>query len=246
MAGAPGQAPERVLLVGNSRWHWAAPGEAALRCWHGPHPQARPEEGWPSLKAWARVGAVAAQLSLPADRELRLEDVPLRQAPSWLGIDRALAGWAAWRRQAAGVLVADAGTALSLTRVDGAGVFRGGRISAGLALQLRALGQSTALLPSLEAGGLEVSRDPWPQPTATAMGWGCLQACAGAIAEAWADVACDGLGAEESWALWLTGGDGPALAPLLEQRGLTFHWAPDLCLEALAALAWPVRPGPDP
>jgi type III pantothenate kinase len=189
---------------------------------------------------------VAAQLSLPADRELRLEDVPLRQAPSWLGIDRALAGWAAWRRQATGVLVADAGTALSLTRVDGAGVFRGGRISAGLALQLRALGQSTALLPSLEAGGLEVSRDPWPQPTAAAMGWGCLQACAGAIAEAWADVACDGLGAEESWALWLTGGDGPALAPLLEQRGLTFHWAPDLCLEALAALAWPVRPGPDP
>ena len=246
MAGAPGQAPERVLLVGNSRWHWAAPGEAALRCWHGPHPQARPEEGWPSLKAWARVGAVAAQLSLPADRELRLEDVPLRQAPSWLGIDRALAGWAAWRRQRAGVLVADAGTALSLTRVDGAGVFRGGRISAGLALQLRALGQSTALLPSLEAGGLEGSRDPWPQPTAAAMGWGCLQACAGAIAEAWADVACDGLGAEESWALWLTGGDGPALAPLLEQRGLAFHWAPDLCLEALAELAWQVRPGPDP
>jgi type III pantothenate kinase len=237
MAGAPGHAPERVLLVGNSRWHWAAPGEGALRCWHAPPPQARPEEGWPGLKAWARVGAVAAQLHLPAERELRLADVPLQQAPSWLGIDRALAGWAAWRRHRAGVLVADAGTALSLTRVDGAGVFRGGRISAGVALQLRALGQSTALLPSLGACSLEVSRDRWPQPTAAAMGWGCLQACAGAIAEAWADVACDGLGAEQSWALWLTGGDGPALAPLLKQRGLAFHRAPDLCLEALVALA---------
>jgi hypothetical protein len=78
------------------------------------------------------------------------------------------------------------------------------------------------------------------------MGWGCLQACAGAIAEAWADVACDGLAADQTWTLWLTGGDGPALAPLLEQRGLAVRWAPDLCLEALAELAGLVRPGPDP
>jgi len=246
MAGPPGQAPERVLLVGNSRWHWADSGTGALRCWHAPPPQTRPLEGWPGLRAWARVGAVGPPLHLPADRELRLADVPLGQAPPWLGIDRALAGWAAWRCQRAGVLVADAGTALSLTRVDGAGVFRGGRISAGLALQLRGLGQSTALLPSLEPGSLEVSLDPWPQATAAAMGLGCLQACAGAIAEAWAEVACDGLGAGQPWTLWLTGGDGPALAPLLEQRGLAFRWAPDLCLEALAELAGLVKPGPDP
>ncbi len=245
MAGAPGQPPERVLLVGNSRWHWAGPGEGRLHCWHAPPPQARPQEGWTDLRAWARVGAVGAQLNLPADRELRLSDVPLRQVPPWLGIDRALAGWAAWRGQRAGVLVADAGTALSLTRVDGAGVFRGGRISAGLALQLRGLGRSTALLPSLEPGSLDVSLEPWPQPTAAAMGRGCLQACAGAIAEAWADVACDGLGAGQPWTLWLTGGDGPVLAPLLAQRGLAFRWAPDLCLEALAELAGLVSSGPD-
>jgi pantothenate kinase type III len=62
---------------------------------------------------------------------LRVEDVPLAGAPSWLGIDRALAGWEAWRQTGGPVLVVDAGTVLSLTRVDGEGRFQGGRLMAG-------------------------------------------------------------------------------------------------------------------
>ena len=43
--------------------------------------------------------------------------------PRW-----ALAGWQAWRRRGGAVLVADAGTGVSLSRVDRSGAFAGGRL----------------------------------------------------------------------------------------------------------------------
>jgi len=36
--------------------------------------------------------------------------------------------------------------------------------------------------------------------------------------------------------LWLTGGDGDGLAPLLREQGMALELAPDLALQALAAL----------
>ena len=124
----------QLLLVGNSRWHWAERSPSGLRCWD----TASPEPPWsvPPLRAWAAVGSVSAALALPEERRLPLAQVPLAGAPAWLGIDRALAGWWAWRQQQGPVLVADAGTSLSLTLVDAQGMFAGGRLSAGLALQL--------------------------------------------------------------------------------------------------------------
>jgi type III pantothenate kinase len=240
--------PERVLLIGNSRWHWAALREGELVGWHDqPQGDGGPESSWPGLLAWAAVGPAGPGLGLPPERELRIEQVPLRQAPAWLGIDRALAGWWAWRQQGGGVLVADAGTALSLTRVDAAGCFVGGRISAGLALQLQALGSGTAQLPALATGELWGSLPSWPEPTAQAMARGCLQACVGAIARAWEELAQELAVEEEAqpWQLWLTGGDAELLAPELNRLGLAFRWAPDLCLEALAELAG-LRPDRDP
>ena len=226
----------RLLLVGNSRWHWAEPGPTGLRCWHEPPRQAAPPQGWQGLRAWAAVGAVPPQLGLPPQRCLDLTQVPLLDLPAWLGIDRALAGWWAWSQQGQAVLVADAGTALSLTLVDQAGRFGGGRISAGLALQLRSLGQATAQLPALISSDLSaMDLEPWPHQTQAAMLQGCLKATAAAIAQGWRDRLAQS--AEPPGRLWLTGGDGPLLAPLLRQQGLPLTLAPDLCLEALAALS---------
>ena len=64
---------------------------------------------------------------------------------------------------------------------------------------------------------------------------GCLRACAATVLQGWRDALADGRQAPQS--LWLTGGDGPALLPLLRQQGLEPLLAPDLALEALAALA---------
>jgi type III pantothenate kinase len=170
---------------------------------------------------------------------LGLEAVPLRAMPVWLGVDRALAGWEAWRRQqAAGaggaVLVADAGTALSLTRVDDQGAFAGGRLMAGLRLQLSALAAATAQLPAdvpVDGPGTLHDLDAWPAATEAAMATGCLWGLAAAICQAATALQADG-----PVGLWLTGGDAPLLVPLLGEMGHRCVLAPGLCLEGLAAL----------
>jgi type III pantothenate kinase len=181
-------------------------------------------------------------------------------------------GWQAWRSASAGsaVLVADAGTVLSLTCVDRCGRFVGGRLMAGAGLQLRALNAGTASLPP-PAGQLLLDPDPWPQATVAAMQSGVLRGLAGALNAAaeermlipsGSDVSnadkCVDKGADkcvdeyvdkgvDEWSLWLTGGDGPLLAPLLKASRRSWRLAPNLALDALASLTLAsLRPGPDP
>jgi len=234
------------LLIGNSRWHWGWR-DGGLRGWSeaaaaGAHRLQRLKPG--QLVAWAAVGAAPRRLEgLPEIRRVSAAQVPLPDAPPWLGVDRALAGWAAWRRSGgAPVLVADAGTALSLTRVDGQGRFAGGRLLAGAGLQLRALGEGTAGLPALAAEVLvgAAAADRWPAATESAMAVGVVAGLAAALAAAARELS-NPPGAPPQ--LWLTGGDGPLLQPWLrEEGGRPWQLAPLLVLEAMAAL----RPGPDP
>ncbi len=221
---------DRALLIGNSRWHWAEQSGQELRCWHATAP-ADVASIPPALRAWAAVGQVPPALLAAPVRRIGLADVPLRGLPPWLGIDRALVGWRAWQQQGKGVLVADAGTALSLTRIDAGGHFAGGLISAGVALQLRALGAATAALPSLAHDASQgSSSERWPTTTVEAMHTGCLQATAAAVAAAWHDLPA------ASGGLWLTGGDAPLLLPVLQQQRLSPELAADLALEAMACL----------
>jgi type III pantothenate kinase len=249
------------LLIGNSRWHWASQGLDGWRTWHAPPGfvfEGSPLEGLRldglKLAGWAAVGPIPDQMGLDGSVPLGLADIPLQAMPPWLGVDRALVGWRAWQLSGSPVLVADAGTALSLTRVDAVGQFVGGRLMAGAALQLRALAEGTAQLPRARVpdgmadgdatGPLPMNARLWPIKTEAAMGSGVLWGMAGAIA----------LAAQQVWAeqpdcqIWLTGGDGAQLEPLLagwlgSRMGLEgrLQRAPDLALEALAAL----RPGPD-
>ena len=227
----------RLLLVGNSRWHWAELADGAWRSWHTAPPAHGESPPWDQLRAWAAVGSLPAGCQPPADRCMALGQVPLREMPPWLGMDRALVGWGAWRAQGCSALVADAGTALSLTWVDGEGRFRGGRISAGVALQRRSLAQAAALLPPPQPPGAAkglVAADPWPLQTEQALQQGCARATAGAIALAWRELGLQH--PDDRRRLWLTGGDGDVLAPLLREQGIAAELAPDLALKALAAL----------
>lgn len=247
----PSQAPGRWLLIGNTRWHWAAKPEAGWLSWHTPplgssfeqeHPAAPEAMAALPLAGWAAVGPVPEQAGLDPAKRIGLAQVPLRAMPPWLGIDRALGGWRAWQIAQAPVLVADAGTALSFTRVDGLGCFAGGRLLAGAGLQLQALGQATAQLPGLSpilagAGDLPCAQDPWPLATGAAMqsgvAWGLAAAMAAAAQQVWQT--------EPGCQLFLTGGDGEALAPLVEallgpDLASRVTVAPDLALEALALL----------
>jgi len=268
--GEPPASEARWLLIGNSRWHWAVPplaAESPLRVWHDlpwhgdrsegegggtgapvPATGAADEDailpGVASelLLGWAAVGPVPADLVLPPEARLQLAEVPLQAAPPWLGIDRALAGWWGWRLVAGPVLVADAGTVLSFTRVDREGRFAGGRLLAGAALQLRAMAGGTAHLPALaeDAVPADSAAAAWPHDTAGAMHSGVLRGLAAAIAAAMQETRRE----EPDCRLLLTGGDGAALAALLEP-GLAVEQRPHLCLEALAALR-PARDQPSP
>lgn len=185
------------------------------------------------LRAWAAVGPVPTGAGLDPGGRLGLEHIPLLQVPPWLGVDRALVGWRAWRLSGSPVLVADAGTALSLTLVDGGGAFQGGRIQAGRALQLRALASHTELL-SLPLHSAGDDPPPWPRQTAAAMERGVRAGLVAAVAEAWRELRQ----IEPRCRLWITGGDGAWLAAAL---GQPCH--PNLALEALAELGASFRPG---
>lgn len=240
----------RWLLVGNSRWHWAEATENGLRIRHCEAAESLSGTTAAPLAGWAAVGRLPIGWVPGPPGRVLTDDVPLGAKPAWLGVDRALAGWLAWRQSAEAVLVADAGTVLSLTRVDRDGCFSGGRLLAGLRLQWRAMAAGTAALPEapapgdlsdlLESGG-------WPAATSAAMAVGVVQGLAAALTEAFRQAAADLPGCR----LVLTGGDAPLLLPLVRER-LTgeadaVRLEPDLALRALVALrpAPGVRPGRD-
>ena len=228
--------PGRWLLIGNSRWHWASGYPGALQSWSD-----APGQGDPGgLTGWAAVGPVPPALQLQTACRIHSAQVPLERLPAWLGVDRSLAGWRAWQRSGTAVLVADAGTALSFTRIRADGGFAGGRLLAGAGLQLRALQAGTEALPRLDVP-LAVPAPAWPAPTAEAMAAGVLRGLAAAIAQAGRESQADDLGCR----LWITGGDGELLAPLVREllagSSVDVQWDPALALEALAAL----RPAPD-
>jgi type III pantothenate kinase len=194
--------------------------------------------------AWAAVGHLPDPQICPPERQVCLADVPLQGCPPWLGVDRALAGWGAWEDVGDSVLVVDAGTVMTLTRVDAGGTFRGGRLQAGLRLQLEAMAAGTALLPNLAdspppsstAGETDADDPDWPRGTAGAMRVGVATGLAAAVIEA-AKVA------GSRWVV-LTGGDcqvvHPLIAPAVALLGLSIACRPLLCLESLARL----RPEP--
>lgn len=214
-------------------------GSGGLHCWSAP----AGEGGLEGLVGWAAVGPLPPGVALDPRRRLHLSDVPLSDVPPWLGLDRALAGWQAHRLSGQAGLVADAGTALSLTRITAEGCFAGGRLLAGAGLQLHAMAGATVALPRLQLPHQlppQLPADGWPRSTEAAMATGVLRGLAAAVAQA----AFEAEGQEPGTILWITGGDGELLAPLVEEllaaSPIAVRRAPQLVLEALVAL----RPGP--
>jgi type III pantothenate kinase len=227
------------LLVGNSRWHWARLSADGLQVTHQDPERACLALAAERPVAWAAVGRLPPAAALDPGRRVSIEAVPLETMPTWLGVDRALAGWQAWRQRRRTVLVADAGTALSLTLVDRGGRFIGGRLLAGCGLQLRALEAGTAGLRApvlLEGGGLTGLGEAWPRQTADAMAVGVVLGLAAAVAAALREA----LDQHGDCSLVLTGGDGELLRPWLvrqlEGSGAGIDLSADLALRALVEL----------
>lgn len=139
-------------------------------------------------------------------------DVPVKVSygtPRTLGADRVAAACGAvslW--PGTPLLVADAGTALTLDFIDASGRFLGGDISAGIAMRLKSLHSYTSALPEAEASG---PLPPFGTDTATALRCGAVRGVVAEIEAALSMARTRMPGAR----LILTGGDAPLLSPLL-------------------------------
>ncbi len=222
---------KRCLLIGNSRWHWAI---KKTNQWDFVHTSPKPHtfaSNKESLLAWAAVGPIPSEISLNPTLRLSTQDVPLLNLPHWLGIDRALAGWGAFQKaktsniSSSGILIADAGTILSLTRITVDGAFAGGQLVPGLRLQLTAMADGAL---NLKDPGLSLFNTPkFPLKTGEAMQRGSLQSLLGTIVEALR---------EEQMPIWLCGGDAPILYEELKQRNIKVFHHPNLVLEGMVDL----------
>ena len=231
----------RALLIGNSRWHWAERQDHTVRVDHG-----SPDPGRIGTKppVWAAVGSVPEQLMAHQGLRVRLEDVPFPKAPPWLGVDRALGAWMAWRCSqeqqldcSKGLLLVDAGTVLSFTRVTADGCFGGGQLIPGYRLQLQAMAKGTLGLPSIPGEpDNDALQEVFPQQTVAAMQRGVLQAMLASIAAA--QQHAQGL-------LWICGGDAALLKSHWSCATELLQLEGDLQLEALLSLGDGLSSGRD-
>ncbi|BEV36831.1 type III pantothenate kinase [Synechococcus sp. M16CYN] len=216
----------RVLLIGNSRWHWGERDSFGTRFDHA-YPDLARLTG--ELSGWAAVGAVPECLSAAGKRRITLQDVPLVGCPPWLGVDRAIGAWAGWTHSLAlsldlssGLLLADAGTILSITVLSPDGAFLGGQLIPGYRLQLSAMTKGTEALPTVPFAPPDEER--FPKKTVLAMRRGVFQSMVAAIREA--QKACSGV-------LWLCGGDAKLLVAELRNTPLQVQLDPNLQLRGL-------------
>lgn len=147
--------------------------------------------------------------------------------PTRLGADRWAALIGARARASGSVCVVDCGTAVTIDALDAEGVFRGGVILPGLALQREVLLRRTRGIRAADGTASScLARD-----TADAVAAGTLHGLAGAI-DRILDKQAAALGAEPQ--VLITGGDAPAVQPCMQHAST--H-VPDLVLEGVARIA---------
>ena len=144
------------------------------------------------------------------------------QQPHFLGVDRWLALIAAAECYPnTDVLIADAGTALTIDWLAASGLHQGGWILAGQKLQQEAVLNKTAKVFSAE---LETEQLSPATDTATALYQGAIAALVGAIRQAWA--------IKPAQLIILTGGDAKLLQKYLSD--LPIQLEPQLIFQGLA------------
>ncbi len=154
----------------------------------------------------------------PEDRlvQLSLADIPLRitsEPSSGIGLDRLCAATAASGLASPNAaIVVDAGTAVTVDAVTGDGEFLGGTIFLGIQGEFDQLAKVAHALPRLAVQELHGMLSPLSRETRQAMESGVILSKAGGISELVERIA-DSFADPPS--VFLTGGDGPLLQPLL-------------------------------
>lgn len=147
------------------------------------------------------------------------------EPPASVGLDR-LFNAAAVADTAGPTVVVDAGTAVTVDRVEPPGVFRGGAIAPGLRLGFEGLHHGTSQLPLVPAPEVGAGVPALGRDTVAAIRAGVVRGVAGGIERLARD-----LGVGDDALLVLTGGDALRLLPFLS---LELRHEPDLTLLGIA------------
>ncbi len=219
---------KNYLMIGNTRWHWATKIQEDCKYLHTtPNPSEFKDKNYSEL-TWASVGPIPENLKLCPSKKINLDDVPLINLPSNLGIDRALASWSAYKRQSSctnkekDLIVIDAGTIMSVTKITKKGEFAGGQLISGLRLQLSAMANGSLNLDNPIIKTIPI--ESFQHETKNAMIRGAINGLIGLILQVFE---------ETKLPIWICGGDAPIILNELKNTNIDINHCPNLVLEGM-------------
>ena len=134
------------LLIGNTRLHWAFNTNYSYKFSHTLINESLPEKIDLKKLIWASVGKYPTNNFLKKN-QITLKDINLKNMPNFIGIDRALACFAALRmiknKLSKNLLIIDLGTTVSMTKIDNQGNLLGGQLLPGFKTQLKSMEENT-------------------------------------------------------------------------------------------------------
>lgn len=243
-----------LVDIGNSRLRWCASdgircGPVTVRDYTGPDVADLLTGEWGALASPSRVvvsnvagEGVATAVNAAAQALWGMDAAFVKARPSACGVtngyihperlgpDRWAAMIAAHHQFSGPKCIVDCGTAVTLDVLDRDGKHLGGLILPGLTMMRGALISGTSDL-SLEAPESPPPNGLLANETSDAIQGGTLYMLIAAVDRISEDVASE---LPEDLCRVITGGDAPALLPLL---GYSYHHEPDLVLKGLALLA---------
>ena len=216
------------LMIGNTRWHWASKNDKNWKYFHtDPNPIKFKNKDYSQL-SWASVGPIPEDIKLCSTKQLKLDHIPLINLPPNLGIDRALAAWSAFKKQSylkknkQDLIVIDAGTILSVTKITKQGEFAGGQLISGLRLQLSSMANGAFNLETPIINS--IPEETFQFETKNAMIRGAINGLVGLILQ---------IIDQTQSSIWLCGGDAPVLLNELKNKNIEINFNPNLVLEGM-------------
>jgi len=219
---------ENYLMIGNTRWHWASKINKDWKYFHtSPNPIEFKDKDYSHL-TWASVGLIPENIQLCPSKKIILDNIPLNNLPSNLGIDRALASWSAYKKQSSlkskeqDLIVIDAGTIMSITKITSNGEFAGGQLISGLRLQLSSMANGALNLDNPIINTIPI--ETFQHETKNAMIRGAINGLLGLILKIFE---------ETKLPIWICGGDAPIILNELKNINIDINHCPNLVLEGM-------------
>ena len=170
------------LLIGNTRLHWAVNKNSSYKFSNTLVNDSLPKNIDLKKLIWASVGKYPTN-NLLKKNQVTIKDINLINMPHFIGIDRALACFAALimfkSKSRRNSLIVDLGTTVSITKIDHQGNILGGQLFPGFTTQLKSMEQSTKNLVS--PNKLYIPNNKFEISTMDAMLRGVYNSIAGAI-----------------------------------------------------------------